>query len=207
MIFIQCTQGSDSQPHGIRFDNLIGLITHLIILSHVHPASDYSLAGSDSLVMPVKDDGDGKWVLPRAASRPVVFQGEHLTQCTLDIQVAGRGRVVTSHPPENPVCSQCGWLSEVGGAGGGCKLYNNNQQQCYLIFISAEPGIDWLGPFNSHQSSLMTIGRKKRRMACLHNEGEFFQLGSKKSELIRKVFTARIMGGGDTWKWGVRTRK
>ena len=60
MIFIQCTQGSDSQPHGIRFDNLIGLITHLIILSHVHPASDYSLAGSDSLVMPVKDDGDGK---------------------------------------------------------------------------------------------------------------------------------------------------
>ena len=60
MIFIQCTQGSDSQAHGIRFDNLIGLITHLIILSHVHPASDYSLAGSDSLVMPVKDDGDGK---------------------------------------------------------------------------------------------------------------------------------------------------
>ena len=45
---------------GIHFDNLIGLITHLIILSHVHPASDYSLAGSDSLVMPVKDDGDGK---------------------------------------------------------------------------------------------------------------------------------------------------
>ena len=107
MIFIQCTQGSDSQAHGIRFDNLIGLITHLIILSHVHPASDYSLAGSDSLVMPVKDDGDGKWVLPRA-SRPVVFQGEHLTQCTLDTQVAGR--VVTSHSPENPVCNVGGWV-------------------------------------------------------------------------------------------------
>ena len=57
-IFIQCTHAAQTHRRGIRFDNLIGLITHLIILSHVHPASDYSLAGSDSLVMPVKDDGD-----------------------------------------------------------------------------------------------------------------------------------------------------
>ena len=137
-----------------------------------------------------------EWVLP-GASRPVVFQGEHLTQCTLDTQVA---EVVTSHPYIHQK-TQCavnvgGW-GEVGGAGGGCKLYNNHQQQqCYLIFISAEPGIDWPASPGHTRAAWWQWG-KKRRMACLHNEGEFFQLGSKKSELIRKVFTG--------WHLGVRS--
>ena len=76
-----------------------------------------------------------------------MFQGEHLTQCTLDTQVA---EVVTSHPyiQQKTQCAvNVGGWGEVGGAGGGCKLYNNHQQQqCYLIFISAEPGIDGRRP-------------------------------------------------------------
>ena len=61
-----------------------------------------------------------------------------------------------------PECSRCGWLSEVGGAAGGCKLYNNQQQQCYLIFISAEPGIDCpAAPAHTRQSRLMTMRQEK----------------------------------------------
>ena len=74
-IFIQCTHAAQTHRHGNRFDNLIGLITHLIILSHVHPASDYSLAVTVWLCQWKMMETE--WVLP-AASRPVVFQGEHL---------------------------------------------------------------------------------------------------------------------------------
>ena len=82
----------------------------------------------------------------RGQSGPVVFQGEHLACCTLGTQVA----VWTEWSPLTTTripSVQCGWLGEVGGATrGGCKLYNNQQQQCYLIFISAEPGIARLCP-------------------------------------------------------------
>ena len=62
-----------------------------------------------------------------------------------------------------------------------------------------EPGIAWLQLAQSPPSSDNNVNtRQKGRMPCLHNEGEFFKLGPKKSELIRKVFTA-VGTGVDTW--------
>ena len=94
----------------------------------------------------MKYEGSGERMsFTRGQCGPVVFQGEHLARCTVGTQVAGAewSPLTTTRIPS----VQCGWLSsEVGGAGGGCKLYNNNQQQCYLIFISAEPGIARLCP-------------------------------------------------------------
>ena len=48
-----------TQSWGIRSDNLIGLIRHPIILSHVHPASDYCLAwlAVTAWLMPMRNDG------------------------------------------------------------------------------------------------------------------------------------------------------